>query len=163
MNTHSTVPAVKSKLVTLIKGALATASVTGGQIPTTYAWPGSSAQPECVFLGPHPALEDIKLDVRESDPSIKAGRRMRQEAYDVTVTVWSFRPDLTPDDAEVAESRAFEIAGYIEDLIADDAQIGLAGVVQTVLIAGLESALHPFESGWACALTITLSVAARLL
>ena len=40
---------------------------------------------------------------------MKAGRKQRAESYTVRVTVWVFRPDLTPTDAETCETRAFAL------------------------------------------------------
>lgn len=161
MATTSTVPTVKAGLVDLFTPALATASLSGGQVPVTYAWPGPATLPECVFLGPHPNAADIRLDLSSEIPTIKAGRKHRQEEYRVRVTVWCWRPDLTADGAEAVELQAFTLAGLLEDELADDPTGGLA-VVQAIKVDTLASTLFPFEKGWACELSMDLEVRARL-
>lgn len=155
MALHSTVPTVKAQLVSLIDAALI--------VPVTYAWPGPEAAAECVFLGPHPQTADIRLDVSSEIPTIKAGRKQRQEDYTVRVTVWSFQPELTSEDAATCELRAFTLAGEVEDVLADDPRLGLAvGVIQFSEVASIASTLFPFKSGWACELAIDVNVHARL-
>lgn len=155
MATTSTVPAVKAKLVELIDAAL--------DVPVTYAWPGPETAAECVFLGPHPQTADIRLDLDSEIPTLKAGRKQRQESYRVRVTVWSFRPELTVADAAECELRAFEMAGEIEDVLADDPRLGLGvGVIQSAEVESIASTLFPFNAGWACELGIDVAVRARL-
>lgn len=155
MATNSTVPTIKQQLVTVLDAALS--------VPVTYAWPGPKTESKSVFLGNHPATQDIRLDGSSEIPTIKAGRKQRQEDYTLRVTVWSFRPDLTSDGAEACETEAFGIFGDIDDELADDPQIGLAStVVQAVTVASYSSTLFPFQSGWACELAVDLRVQARL-
>lgn len=161
MATTSTIPTVKAGLVSLFTTALATASRDAGQVPVTYAWPGSDALPECVFLGPHPRAADIRVDLSSQIPTIKAGRKHRQEVYTVRVTVWCWRNDLTAAGAQTAESQAFTLAGLLEDELADDVTAGISGV-QTIKVDELSSTLFPFEAGWACELSLDLEVQARL-
>lgn len=155
MATTSTVPTVKAQLVTLFDAAL--------DVPVTYAWPGPDSAAECVFLGPHPQTADIRLDLSSSIPTIKAGRKQRQEEYTVRVTVWSFRPELTTEDAATCEQRAFVLAAEVEDALADDPRLGLgAGVVQYAEVDSIASTLFPFQSGWATELAIDVRIHARL-
>lgn len=155
MPTNSTIPTVKQRLVTVFSAATTT--------PVSYAWPGSNTVHECVFLGPHPEAADIRVDMDSQIPTIKAGRKQRQEEYTVRVTVWVFRPDLTSADAETCEARAFEVWDDLEDELADDPQIGIPTVVnQHVAVQNLASTLFPFQTGWACELSIDLRVRARL-
>lgn len=155
MSTTSTVPTVKATLVTLIDAALA--------VPVTWAWPGPDAEHECVFLGPHPATADIRLDLSSQIATVKAGRKQRQEEYVVRVTVWSFRPELTTADAQTCETRAFELAAEVEDVLADNPRLGLAaGVIQYAEVDAVSSTLFPFNSGWATELAIDVRVRARL-
>lgn len=164
VSTHSTVVVVKAQLVVKMAAALANASTDGTQVQVEYAWPGPATEPESVFLGRHPALEDIRTDATHEDPTIKAGRRSRQESYDIPITVWVFGPNLTPADAQKCELRAFELLGLIEDMLADDPLIGLtAQQIQHVLPVSVASTLRPFEAGWACDLVFTVAVSARLM
>lgn len=161
MATTSTVPAVKKQIVDKLKTALASASRDEGQVPVTYAWPGPATQPECVFLGPNPQTADLRLDLNSDIPTIKAGRKQRQETYTVRITVWEWRPDLNAVGAETAEDDAFKLAAKIEDVFADDPTIGLSQI-QWAKVDTLASTLWPFEKGWGCELAIDIDVAARL-
>lgn len=155
MATTSTVATVKAQLVSQLDAALT--------VPCTYAWPGKSTAAECVFLGPHPETADIRLDLSSSIPTMKAGRKQRQEEYTVRVTVWVFRPDLTTADAATCETRAFAILADIEDVLANDTRIGLgSAVIHHMSIDSIASTLFPFQTGWACELGIDIAVEARL-
>ena len=155
MSTHSTIPTVKAQMVTRYSAVLS--------VPVTYAWPGKETESECVFLGPHPATADIRLDASSQIPTIKADRKQRQEEYVVQGTVWSWRPDVTVQDAAICEARAFEMFESIEDVHADTPRIGLAPtVLQSTEITGSSSTLFPFQSGWACELSFNVTVKARL-
>lgn len=158
----STVATVKQQLVTQLTSKLASAGPSGGQVQVAYAWPGPSTANESVFCGRHPELDDIRLDVNHDIPTIKAGRKARQENYEIPLTVWVFRPDLSADGAQTCEARAFALLDPIEDLFADDPTIGLGTTVQWVKVDRIASTLWPFERGWACELIVTLDVAARL-
>lgn len=158
MATTSTVPTAKARIVAKAKTAL-----QGEGTPVTYAWPGKSTVPECVFLGPHPETADIRLDLESDIPTIKAGRQQRQENYTVRVTIWTFRPELTSADAETCETRAFELLGHLEDEFADDPRLALpAPDMQLMSIESVASTLFPFKAGWACELAVDIAVKARL-
>lgn len=149
----STIPTIKARLVALIDAALT--------VPVTYAWPGPDTAPECVFLGPHPATADLRIDVSSQIATVKAGRKQRQEEYTVRVTVWTFRPELTSADAQICEERAFALAVAVENILADDPKLGLA-VIQYAEVSSVASTLFPFMSGWACELSVDVAVKARL-
>lgn len=161
MATTSTIPTVKAGLVTLFTTALATASLTDGQVPVTYAWPGPNTGPEAVFFGPHPETADIRIDATHDIPTIKAGRKQRQENYTLRCTVWTFRPDLTAAGAQTVETQACALAGLLEDELADDVQGGISAV-QWIKVTLIAPTLFPFEKGWACELGLDLDVQARL-
>lgn len=160
--TTSTIVTVKTQLVVLAAAALVDAGVDGAPVPVSYAWPGPETGAEHVFLGRHPELDDIRLDADQEIPTIKAGRKQRQENYDVQMTVWTFRPDLDPIDARECEARAFDLVARLENVLADDVQIGLPDVVQYCRVDTVTSTLFPFNSGWADEVLLTLAVAARL-
>lgn len=155
--TTSTVPTFKARLVVVLDAALT--------VPVTYAWPGADTEAEAVFLGRHPDLvpnpltESTRLSFDLS--SIKAGRKHRTETYDVDLTIWSFRPELQPDDAATAESRAFEILEAVEDALANDPTLAVEGVSHAVIESAPYS-LIPFQKGWAGVITPTITVTARL-
>jgi hypothetical protein len=108
----STVPMVKQQLVAVGTTALATASTAGGPLQMSYAWPGANADQETVFLGRHP--DDPRNSVNFSQACRAEPRpATRDESYDVEITIWTFRPDLTAADAAAAEARAFAIAARL--------------------------------------------------
>lgn len=154
MATTSTIPSVKAKLVELLSADLS--------VPVTYCWPGPNTGQQAVFLGRHPELDDIRIDGTQEIPTIKAGRRQRQEQYTVPVTVWTFRPDLDASAGATAEAEAFTIAGQVEDVLADNWTLGLGPAVHKVSVSDVGSTLFPFMKGWACELVLTLEVNARL-
>lgn len=165
MSTSSTLPAVKAQLVSLLTSALSSSGVSGGAVPVFYAWPGPDATDECVYLGRHPDTVGNPLaastSLRSELPTIKAGRRHRQEDYDVEVTVWSFRPDLSADGAEEAEQRGFALFESVEDVLADTPALGLS-TIQHAVLSDVGVALVPFQTGWASILVGSVTVNARL-
>ena len=154
MATVSTIPTVKAKLVELLAAAL--------DVQVSYCWPGPSTSHKAVFLGRHPELDDIRIDGQQEIPTIKAGRKQRQETYVVPVTCWTFRPDLNATAGATCEAEAFSIAGDVEDVLADNVTLGLGPAVHRAFIADVASTLFPFERGWACELLIQVEVTARL-
>lgn len=154
MATTSTIPTVKAKLVELFEAQVS--------VPVFYAWPGPNTPAKCVFLGRHPELDDIRIDGESELAAIQAGRKSRTENYTVPVTAWSFRPDLDSSAAQTCEEEAFTLAGHLEDVVADDATIGLGPGVQWVRLNRLTSTLFPFQKGWACELQAEFDVQARL-
>lgn len=161
MVTSSTIPTFKAGLVTLFTSALATASRDSGQVQVSYAWPGPDTEPEAVFLGFHPEIRDLRLEAVHDIPTIKAGRKQRQESYTVPVTVWTFRPDLSASAAATVESEAFTLFGLLEDELADDPQGGVTSI-QWAKVGDFSSTLWPFGKGWACELVFEIDVEARL-
>lgn len=154
MATISTIPSVKTKLVDLLTDAL--------DVQVSYCWPGPSTARKAVFLGRHPDLDDIRIDGQQEIPTIKAGRKQRQETYRVPVTCWTFRPDLDPTAGSICEAEAFEMAGRVEDVLAENWTLGLGPAVHRVSLEGVASTLFPFQKGWACELVLELDVSARL-
>lgn len=161
MSQTSTLPAVKAQMVTKITTALATARTDGGPLQVSYAYPGSKTEPETVFLGRHPDDPRNETLSQQSLVGINPGRRQRDEEYDVPVTVWTFRPDLTPADAATAEARAFTIAALIEQILANDLTAGLSQVI-SINTASVSSVMKPEGGGWKCELVLTLHVKTRL-
>lgn len=153
MATVSTVPSVKAGLVAKI--------AANTSVETTYAWPGPQTRSEAIFFGRHPELQDLRVDGTHEIPNIKAGRKQRQEAYDLDLTVWAFRPELSSADAQTVEERVFAIAETVEDVLADDPTAGLSQV-QLIQVNDVTATLWPFQKGWACELVLQLNVRARL-
>lgn len=153
MATHSTVLATEDAIVAALDSALT--------VPFTFAWPGKSTEPICAFLGVHPGVADIVLDASGEDPVMKAGRRQRQEEYDVTITIWAFRPELSTADAREASVSAWSAFDDIDDVFRNDSDLGVDGV-QHMVITDYQRRLFPFNSGWACEIRVTVNVKARI-
>jgi hypothetical protein len=150
MPTSPTVATVKTGLVTQLTTKLATAGSDGGQVQVSYAWPGPDTKPESVFFGTSSSTGfDSDTTADYTIPLMKAGRKPRDETYDLPLTVWVFRGDLNRQGLPSVETRAFVLVGLITDVFVDDPQAG-----QGVLWfegSRIESRLVPFQTGWACA------------
>lgn len=154
MSAISMVPAVKQAVVDKLRAAT--------EVPVDYCWPGPSTEARHIFLGRHPELDDVRIDGRQEVPTIKAGRKQSQETFDLPITHWSFRGDLTPDAGAEVETDAYEMAEVLRTLVAEDWTLGLGPTVQRVSVLDTASTLFPFQKGWACELVVTLEVHARL-
>lgn len=154
MATSTTVLEVEDALVALLGTALA-------PTPVTYAWPGKSTEPLCVFLGPHPGVADLLLDASGEDPVIKAGRRQMHEAYRLVVTIWAYRPDVSPDKARDAVVSAKSIFDVIDTTIRNNSKLGLDSIIGAEIVE-YPRRLFPFQGGWACEWRVTIEVEARL-
>lgn len=165
MATTSTVPDFHARFVTVAENALLTAGRDGGAVNVYYCWPGAVLQgkEEAVFGGTWPQQDNAAtlLDIDFEIPTLKAGRKQREETYEFPFTVWTFRPDTDPTTPEVCHVRAFEIMDDLEDEFADDPQIGLSSI-QWAVLSEIRQMLFPYESGWACTLEATVNVQARL-
>jgi hypothetical protein len=111
----STVPAVKAALVTLL-----TTAINDTTVQVTYGRPADSMlQRECVWVGRATGTDRV--------PTIKAGRKAREERYAVDVVFWVAKPRGTTQEAE---TRAFELLESAENVLADDPSLGnLDGLV----------------------------------
>jgi hypothetical protein len=147
--TTTTVPDFLTAFVPLIAEALPDVQVSP-------VWPGPNAtEDETVFMGE--AVENWDVEI----PTMKAGRKQRQESYDVTVEAWVGKPgELREASATEARARAIELIDAIDDLLADTPEI--IADIQHARLTGRGATLVPFDQGWACQATATISVAARL-
>lgn len=144
-----TVVQAKTALVNAISTALATAGSTGGQVPTFYAW-NAEVTDESVFLG-GPSLGDdvVARTVAEFSSPVAEFTSLHTGSYRVDGTVWSFRPDVTPDAAADAETRTSVLWELVRDALAPLSWVGDMTV---------EFRLRPFQSGWAAEAAFTVQV-----
>lgn len=167
MSTSSTYVAFKQTLVTQLTANLATSGLTGGPVLVSYSWLGPGNEADAVYLG---RRTDVSLPpstrIESTIPTIKAGRKQRQESYTVEATIQSYRSDLTVADAVTAEAWAFSILDKLDDLLADDPQIGLTSIqwarLGDVEIVGQGPIPNPSGSGWLMLLLASINVQARL-
>jgi hypothetical protein len=152
----------KSTLVTLLTAGIITAGLTA---EAHYAWPGAATPPDCIFLGRHPDLVPNPLTASSpfdsEDPVMKMGRRQRQQEFDIEATIWSFRPDLSPDDAQEAETGGFALFDVFDGVIADNPRLGLSSL-QSAELTSAPSSLVPFQKGWASVIVPTVRIKSRL-
>lgn len=167
MATSSTYVAFKSQLVTRLTTLLATEGQNGSAVQVSYWWPGPGSEADCVYLGRRPDLSlNPSVTISSTIPTIKAGRKQRQESYTVELTVQAVRNDLTNDEAEDAETWAFSILEVIDGLLADTPQIGLTSIqwarLGDVEIVGGGPIPNPQGSGFWMLLLASIEVQARL-
>jgi hypothetical protein len=145
MATTSTVPAARQALYTALVAALPSVQVS-------YSHPGEAVERDTVYLG----------DARgRHDPAtIKAGRRTRDEQY--TLDVWVESTADGPDAREAFE-RCFVLKAEVEDVLADDASLGL-GQPFWMLVGDFEAVTGWDEDrrGHAARVRIGIEVRARL-
>ena len=141
------IPGFVAALVSAIDTALPNVQVTD-------AWPGPNAQPnEMVFIN-----DTIESDMEIA--SIKAGRKLYDETFTVSVEVWVAKPGtLLAENATVVRSRAYDLTDTVRSLLADEPKLGN---VRWGQISGRPLTLVPFDQGWACQGLVSVSVSVRL-
>lgn len=161
MPSSSTLPAVKAQLVTLLSSALASSGVSGGAVPVQYAWT-PDAEDEMVFLGRRDEDGPTWVSRMTHDiATIKAGRKHRDENYTVELTVWTYRPDVAPSEANEVDARAFELVEEVENVLADDPRLGLDSI-QWAKVAEINAVGRAISGGWVVEAVISIEVRARL-
>lgn len=153
MSSTYTVVQAKTALVDAIETALATAGTTGGQVPTFYAW-NPEITDESVFLG-GPSLGDdiVSRAVADFASPVAEFTSLSTGSYRIDGTIWSFRPDITPDSAADAETRTSALWELVRDALAPLSWVGEMSV---------EFRLRPFQSGWAAEAAFTVTVTSIL-
>ena len=114
----STIPAAKDALYDLI---VADASVVAAKVQVSYGWPSPHQARELIWIG----------DVEGEQNAAALGKQRREETYKMTLKVDVLREG---NDQKSASERAFVIAGWIENILRNDATLG--GVVRTAEIEG---------------------------
>jgi len=148
--TSSTVATVRTQLVTLISAALPGIAVTRTR-PRL-----AELEREHIWLEP-------RATGRHEIAAIKAGRKPRQESYTLTAVVSVLDQDES-DGPEVAEARALVLLSEIEDVLADDPRLGLAGAIDWATASEFESQvfLSAEPEGWLAEAKLGIDVVARL-
>lgn len=148
MSTTSTVPAVIDGLLTDLRA---------GGLEAFESWPGAEAAREMVVLG---EIEWQEYEI----PTIKAGRKQRQEAWTVGFELYVMgQPGSKPSDASPSRDRAFALLKVAEDLLAVDVTGGTDfATVQNVQIRPQSAGPRVFENGWAYRIAGVFATQARL-
>lgn len=157
--TITTVPAFRAAVVsalrlhpTVLAGNDPEEISQPGAVPVSSGHPGDTMGPEGIYLG--------EVDGNMEIPTIRAGRKKRDEDYTVEVVCFTGSTDDAPD---AAETRAFELGGALEDILANDPTLAVEGVQWASISAFQESvAFDATANGWVARVTYSVSVKARL-
>lgn len=145
MATTSTLVTVKSAIVSLLETALPAVQVS-------YHHPGEPAmENECIFLGHATADKTV--------PTMKSGRKKTDERYTVQVVVEVKGEGLTQ---LAADTRCMELFAEVEDVFADDPNLGLHPTIQWAQIVGWEQVGGSTGTGHGCRVEVDVEVYARL-
>lgn len=152
MGTTSSVPGVIDALLGM-----------GWQVPLFESWPGPEAKPEMIVLGGDTG-ETIEW-TGYAIPTIKAGRKQRQEDYAVLFAIYvAGAPNTSPANPKPARDRAFQIFATVEDSLADDVTIDTDfNTVQWAVSAPRTAMPRMFENGWMYRIQGAFEVHARLV
>jgi hypothetical protein len=145
MATTSTVPSVKTALVTLIGSALS-------GIQVTYGRPADDKlNRECVYVAEAIGTHRV--------PVFKAGRKPREERYsvEVVVAVIKGRGDVTD-----SESRAFTLLAAVEDAVANDPTLGAVDGLVHATAGSWETAAEQTAEGPAAVIRFNVDCLARI-
>ena len=148
MATTSGVVTIKQRLVTVLDAALS--------IDVSYAPPFNPRGQSILFLG------DVKLG-RHDYPTMKAGRKAREESFTLALYVETICPGK---DSSVAELEALSHLEALENEIANDPSIGLSGTDPTLRLQvanfALDTTVDENQRGWRSRVTVQIEVAHRL-
>lgn len=148
MSTSSTVAVVKTQLIVLIAAALPTVQVSRSRPPL------AEIERESIWL-------DRRVIGRHEIAAIKAGRKPRTETFTVTAVISVLDQD---DEADVVEARALVLLSEVEDVLADDPRLALAGAIDWATAGEFEC--HTDQSmdpqGWLTEVRLGIDVQARL-
>lgn len=153
--TTSSVPTVKQTLLTLLAADTDLTSVA-----LHYAWVGPQAAAEEILLATDPDAGTPDVTGRHDVPTM-GGRVARDERYALPLTIRVFDPDAEPQNMAAVEARAFTILAQVENLLADNPNLGVDGVLRAQA-GDWSSTLTPFQGGWACQIVFNIEVHARL-
>lgn len=145
MASTSTLVTVKSAIVALLETALP-------DVQVSYHHPGEpEMQGECIFLGHAQAEKTI--------PVMRANRKKTDEDYTVQVIVEVKGEGLTQ---LAADTRCMELFAEVEDVFADDPNLGLGSTILWAQITGWEQVGGSTGTGHGCRVEVDVAVKARL-
>lgn len=156
MSTSTTVPAVIDGFLTAVNNEL-------DGVTAYESWPGLEAAREMVVIEGEGSNDPILWQQYEI-PTITAGRRQRQEQYEIRWAIYVVGTTGTsPSNPKPARTRAFTIAKTLEDVLAEDVTAGTSHtVVQDAQLSLTSAGPRVYETGWAYRITGVLAVRARL-
>lgn len=147
MATGSTIPAV----LAAVRDGLALVVPAGTEV--RWGRPPDALVPRhAVYLG------DVSLTSRI--PTIKAGRKQREERYTFDVVVWEAPPRGT---AEAAMTQALATYDLLDDLLADDPTLANLDGLVSATISDADMTSSQTNEGPIVVLVATVAVHARLV
>lgn len=148
--TTSSAPLVRSTLFALLTTA------NPGPIGVTWSHPGAYRVIDNIYLG-------RVLHARSTIPVMRANRKKREEEYLLEVHFECFTGG---DNGADAETRAFALLATLENILANDPQLGLGATEPTLRchLDGweLKTDFDMTREGWGCKLSSTVQVETRL-
>lgn len=155
MSTSSTAPALIDATVTLMAAEMTELLLT--DVKTSQVWPGPDAQRRMFFLG-ETTWANYEI------ASIKAGRKQRDEAYEVEFEIWVLGDEgTTPSNPTATRTEAYAMLTGLENVGADDPNFGLAlGQIQWAQVRPKKAGPRQFSKGWAYIITGAIVAHARL-
>lgn len=122
MATTTTVAAYRAALYAALK---ADSDLSSAGVQIGYWEPADDRRVECVWIG------NVTDSGESEDVYLKSGRRRRHETYEIELTV-QVASRAAPD---ANETRAAEILGFVEDILAADVTLSVSGVLWAIPIA----------------------------
>lgn len=153
MGTVSTVPLVRDALVSSLTDAVA---VLVAPVPTVV-----TGRPADANVRRHTIIVASDVPVHDWDiPTMKAGRKHRQEEYELGVFI-SISP--ARGTVEEVQDRAYSILAQLDDILADDVHAGVANqsIISATLARSPMSSGHDKEGPW-CQIPAVVRIRARL-
>jgi hypothetical protein len=145
MATTSTLVTVRTAIVNLLAAALPTVQVS-------YSHPNEpESQGELIFLGFAVSTNEV--------PTMKAGRKRTDERYVQQIIVEVKGEGLTQIQAD---TRCMELFAEVEDIIADDPNLGIGDTIHWAKLNGWEQVGGSTGTGHGCRIEADVEVYARL-
>lgn len=140
MTSTSTLVEAKNAIVELLATALATSGENGQAVPCYYSW-RPDVREEQVFLGvpQYDAVDGFTRTITEYVSPVAELTSLSAAVYRIEGTCYSYRPDLTPVDAAIAEARVDVLWGACRTALNPLSWVGPLSV---------EFRLRAFQSGW---------------
>jgi len=156
VSTSSVVPIVAPALKALLTTSLATSGLEGKPVNVYDSYPGDLAGWDNFIIG------DQKDGLHEV-PTMKAGRKAREEEYIQECIVFVIRPGA---ESTTARTAAFDHLQNLEDIIANDPAIGLGATNPTLRLAVSTWKCDTYQDGgsqgWMAEITVDVLVKVRL-
>lgn len=159
MPTSSSIPTIKAALI----AALQTRSGLS-DVHVVYQWNGAATTDRMMWLDPFdPTGGGPGERQTETIPTNKAGRKARQEDYQIVVAIQVVQPGGTADGAAATEAAGYALLAELDSMLADDPNLaGAAGPTGVVKLADHTRRLFPSDKGWMSRIDATVDVSARL-